>query len=275
MRATIIALIVLAARAELAPIPLPSPDAHGVIHLDARTYVQGGQGSGSGVSIIGQPGTTIKGGLRWRSGFPSLGGSIHFDGGEISSYDSSVDISGQNMSIVGCSLDSRMGISFSGHVSIANSHVEVTYGRGIHVWNATIKLTNSYLAPSSDGYFEMFNSTATMNDVQVRQVTSAQFSNSVLNVTGHSFLAGQTSNGPFDVSFDQTLATFEYGKDVITTLDVYQQGIRVSLSRSSSVTFKNCTSLARAIHNSTTVGNVSTGPHSRISCIPGDHLLLV
>jgi len=275
MRASIIALIVLAARADLAPIPLPSPDADGVIHLDARPYVQGGQGSGTGVSIIGQPGTTIQGGLRWSGGFPSLGGSIHFDGGEIYSENYFVDVSGENMSVMGCSLYSGVGVRFSGHVSIANSEVTVTYGRGIHIWNATIRVINSHLAHTDNGHFEIINSTATMDNVEVRQVTSAQFSNSVLNVTGHSFLAGQTSNGPFDVSFDQTLATFEYGKDVITTLDVYQQGIRVSLSRSSSVTFKNCTSLARAIHNSTTVGNVSTGPHSRISCIPGDQLLLV
>lgn len=274
MRATTIALIVLAAKAERAPIPLPSPDAHGVIHLDARPYVQGSQGSGY-VSIIGQPGATIQGGLHWSGGFPSLGGSIHFDGGEISSYVSTVAISGENMSIVNCSLESDMGVSFSGHVSIADSSVTVTYGRGIHVHNATIRITNSYLTPSDDGYFEMFNSTATMEDVEVKQVFSAAFKNSVLNVTGNSFLVGQTDFGPFEVSFDQTLATFEHGKDVITTADLYQQGIRVSLSRSSSVIFKNCTSLARAIHNSTTVGNVSTGPHSRISCIPGDQLLLV
>jgi len=274
------AFIVSAAMSELAPIPLPGPhdcpSGTPPIHLDARPYFQKGERYGYGCSIIGQPGTTIVGGLHWSSGFPLLGGSIHFDGGDISSQTSTVAISGENMSFAGCSLSSGVGVSFSGHVGITDSSVLVTYGRGVHIHDATISLANTNLGGSDDGYFEMSNSTATMVDVQVSQVTNAVFRDSRLTVKGlHSWFHGQTDFGDFYLLFVNTSATFQHGTDVITSDDVYRNGVSVTASNYSSVTFRNCTSLARAIHNSTTKGAVVATADSRISCIPSETLLVV
>lgn len=275
--------IVLNATAEMAPIPLPGPADCPVgtppIHLDARPYFQEGARFGYGCSIIGQPGTTIVGGLRWGSGFPSLGGSIHFDGGEISTATEHVVISGENMSITGCSLFSDMGVDFSGQVSIANSDITVNYGRGIHIYNASVRLANSSLGGGDYGYFEMSNSTATMVDVQVNQVTSADFTDSRLIVNGlHSWFHGQTDFGamtPFFVSFVRSTATFQHGTDVITSSDIYGKGVGLQASNHSSVTFRNCTSLANAIHNSTTKGDVVATADSLISCTPSEMTFVV
>lgn len=276
MKVIIAAFIVLTATADLAPIPLPDCTSTPLIHLDARPYFQDGERYGSGCSIIGQPGTTIVGGLRWSSGFPSLGGSIHFDGGEISSQTAWAAFAGENMSFAGCSIFSGMGVGFSGQVSMKNSSATVTYGRGIHIYNATITLSNSSLGGTDDGYFEMSNSTATMIDVQVNQVTSADFTDSRLIVKGlHSGFHGQTDFGPFFMSFVKSSATFEHGTDVITSSDIYRNGVGLRASNHSSVTFRNCTSLANAIHNSTTKGDVLATADSLISCTPSETILVV
>jgi hypothetical protein len=283
MKVTIMAFIVSAAMSELAPIPLPGPhdcpSGTPPIHLDARPYFQKGERYGYGCSIIGQPGTTIVGGLHWSSGFPLLGGSIHFDGGDISSQTMTVAISGENMSFTGCSLSSGMGVSFSGHVSITDSSVLVDYGRGVHIHDATISLANTSLGGSDDGYFEMSNSTATMVDVQVSQVTAADFYDSRLTVKGlHSWFHGQTdfqSMVKFYLLFVNTSATFQHGTDVITSDDVYGNGVSVTARNHSSVTFRNCTSLARAIHNSTTKGDVVATADSLISCTPSEMTFVV
>lgn len=281
MWVTIIALIVLAATAELAPIPLPGPPdcavSPGVIHLDARRYVQEGERIGSGCTFIGQPGTTIVGGLRWSSGFPRLGGSIHFDGGAISSPDSQGSFSGENMSIVGCGLQFGMDVRFSGHVEITSSWVEVSYLRGVWIQDATIRLTSTSFGGRDDGWFMISNSTATMVDTKVSQIVSATFMDSLLSVEGlqSSFHGQQNAGGPFLVEFVNTSATFQHSTDVITSDDGRDKGVSVQASNHSSVTFRNCTSLARAIHNTTTKGDVHATADSLISCTPGESLLVV
>lgn len=266
------ALIILVARAALAPIPLPEC-VHGIIHLDARPYFQEGvYGDGEcGCSFIGAPGTTIIGGLVCQSfEFPSLAGSILFDGGSITSW-GIVNISGENMSIAGCSIVGQMGVTFSGHVDIKNSQVEAWSGRCIQIHNATIGLRNSTLSGWIEGYLVMKSSMANMADVKVGGINSASFSDSVVSVLGQSWFHGTTGSGPFGVDFLNTTATFQNGTDVITADDSFHNGVEVSLMWSSLI-LRNCTSIDRALHNSTPV-QATAG--SLLSCIPSDTLPLV
>lgn len=265
-------LIVLVVAAAMAPIPLPDC-VHGIIHLDARPYFQEGVYGYDecGCLFIGAPGTTIVGGLICNSfDFPSLAGSILFDGGSISSW-GIVNISGENMSIVDCSIVGQMGVTFSGHVDIMNSQVEAWSGRSIQINNATIGLRNSTLSGYIEGYLVISNSMANMADVKVGGINSALFSDSVVSVLGQSWIHGTTGSGPFGVDFLNPTATFQNGTDVITADDSFHNGVEVSLMWSS-LTLRNCTSINRALHNSTPV-QVTAG--SLLSCIPSDTPLLV
>jgi len=273
-----------------APIQLPDCSNGTVNRLDARPYFQAGKGGdGQGCSFIGQPGTTIVGGLRW-DWFPSLGGSIHFDGGEISS-ENLLNITGENISFTGCELTGGRGVWISGpgHVSITNSSVTVRrttpHGNGITIVNATISLASSSLGGlDNDGcpqpygsYLSMGNSMATMVDVKVWCVFSVEFDSSRLIAKGLTSIQGNFnpydgSPNPFVVSFMSTSATFQHGTDVITANDAPL----VQAYGHSSVTFKNCTSLGRAIHNSTTKpGKVDASAGSQVSCIPPGEVLVV